>query len=93
MRGEKIHTLAFGFGDVMLAGLSGLMIGLPDVILALFISIFLGAIGAVFYLGFGLFSARRYRPYTAIPYGPYIVTATIMVMFFGAELGPLLLGY
>jgi len=93
MRGEKIHTLAFGFGDVMLAGLSGLMIGLPDVILALFISIFLGAIGAVFYLGFGLFAARRYRPYTAIPYGPYIVTATIMVMFFGAELGPLLLGY
>ena len=93
MRGEKIHTLVFGFGDVMLAGLSGLMLGLPDVILAMFISIFLGAIGAIFYLGFGFFAARRYRPFTAIPYGPYIVTATIIVMFFGVELRSLLLGY
>lgn len=93
MRGEKIHTLAFGFGDVMLAGLSGLMLGLPDVILALFISIFLGAIGAIFYLGFDFLAARRYRPFTAMPYGPYIVTATITVMFFGNELRPLLFGY
>ncbi len=84
-RGEKINSLAFGFGDVMLAGLSGLMLGLPDVIPMMFISIFLGAIGAVFYLAFRFFAARPYRPFTAIPYGPYIVAATILVMFFGAE--------
>lgn len=85
VRGEKINNPAFGFGDVMLAGLSGLMLGLPDVIPMMFISIFLGAIGAVFYLAFHFFAARPYRPFTAIPYGPYIVAATIIAMFFGAE--------
>ena len=94
VRGEKINSLAFGFGDVMLTGLSGLMLGLPNVIPMMFISIFLGAIGAIFYLAFRFSATRPYRPFTAaIPYGPYIAAATMMMMFFGAELRLLLPGY
>ena len=79
-RGETTDDDAFGFGDVMLAGLSGLMLGWPDALLAMFISIFLGGLGAAFYL------ARSHPVSRAIPYGPYIAAATIIVMLWGAEL-------
>ncbi len=88
VRGEKMDALAFGFGDVMMTSLSGLMLGFENVILVMFLAIFLGGGGAALYL-----LIRPYRPFTAIPYGPYIAAATIMVMFFGAELRSLLLGY
>jgi len=88
VRGENMDALAFGFGDVMTISLSGLMLGFENVILVMFLAIFLGGGGAALYL-----VIRPYRPFTAIPYGPYIVAATIIVMFFGAELRSLLLGY
>ena len=79
-RGAAIDDDVFGFGDVMLGGLSGLTLGWPDALLAMFISIFLGGLGAVFHL------ARPRPVYRVIPYGPYIAAATIIVMFFGDKL-------
>ena len=79
-RGEAIDDDVFGFGDVMLGGLSGLTLGWPDALLAMFISIFLGGLGAVFHL------ARPRAVSRVIPYGPYIAAATIIVMFFGDQL-------
>ncbi len=82
-RGDKIDDDVFGFGDVMLAGLSGLTLGWPDALLAMFISIFLGGLGAVFHL------ARSHPVSRIIPYGPYIAAATLIVMFLGGELASL----
>ncbi len=92
-RGQKIDTVAFGFGDVMMITLSGLILGFQGVIFVMFISVFLGSLGAIIYLGVRVLVAGRYNLFTAIPYGPYIVIATIMVLLFNEQVRFLLLGY
>ena len=92
-RGENINTVAFGFGDVMMITLSGLILGFQNVIFVMFISVFLGSLGAIAYLAMRFIVAGRYNLFTAIPYGPYIVTATIIVLLFADEVSLLLLGY
>ena len=92
-RGETIDTVAFGFGDVMMITLSGLILGFQGVIFVMFISVFFGSLGAIVYLALRLIVAGRYSLFTAIPYGPYIVAATIIVLLFPDEVSMLLLGY
>ena len=92
-RGETIDTVAFGFGDVMMITLSGLILGFQGVIFVMFISVFFGSVGAIVYLALRLVVAGRYNLFTAIPYGPYIVAATIIVLLFPDEVSLLLLGY
>lgn len=87
-RGQPLDEIAFGGGDVNLAGLIGLLVGWAGIVLALFIAVFAGGFYA---LGFMLVQAarRRYNPYTAIPYGPFLVFGGAVVYAFG----PLLAGW
>lgn len=89
LRGREIREVAFGYGDVMLAGLSGLMLGWQKLIFALFITVFLGAFGAIVYLVSRRFLGKRYSAYTAIPYGPYIVIGTLAMLLFAEQVGGL----
>lgn len=93
MRGEEIDTVAFGYGDVMLITFSGLTLGLAHTILALFITVFLGAFGAFFYLVARMIRGGRYNAFTALPYGPYIVAATVLMLLYGDEIRLALIGY
>ncbi|PJF20723.1 MAG: hypothetical protein CUN56_14725 [Phototrophicales bacterium] len=93
MRDRKINEVAFGYGDVMLIAFSGLMLGFENIVFVMFISVFLGSVGAIVYLFGRLAVAGRYDWFTPIPYGPYIVTATIIVLLFSAEVRLALLGY
>ena len=90
MRGEKITEVAFGYGDVMMATLSGLILGWQALIFAMFITVFLGAFGAFIYLISRSISGGKYSAFTALPYGPYIVAGTIILMLFGEEVGKIL---
>jgi len=82
VRRRSLSEVAFGFGDVILATLCGLMIGWRSMIFAIFITVFAGAIGALLYMTWRLFSGRRYDMYTALPYGPYIVLGAVLMMLF-----------
>ncbi len=82
-RGKDINTVAFGFGDVRLGGFMGLILGFPDVFQALFIAILLGGVAGLLYWLVRALVLRRYSLFTAIPYGPYLVIGTFLVMFFG----------
>ncbi len=79
-RGEELDEVAFGYGDVMLATLSGLMIGWQALIFAITIAVFAGAAGALVYLGARLVMKGKYEFFTALPYGQYIVLGTIIMM-------------
>jgi leader peptidase (prepilin peptidase)/N-methyltransferase len=92
-QGRNINTVAFGFGDVMLATFSGLILGPGALIFAMFITVFAGAAGAVIYLISRRLSADGYSPFTALPYGPYIVLGTFLMLFFGSQMRYLLIGY
>jgi len=85
LRGHYIQEVAFGFGDVMLAFLCGLMIGWRAMTIAIFITVFVGAAGAILYMIYRAVRGRRYAMYTALPYGPYIVIGTVILMLFADE--------
>lgn len=93
IRGQQINTVAFGYGDVMMMTLSGLLLGFANVILAMFITVFLGAIGAFAFIAVRSLLGGRYRLFTALPYGPYIVIATYLMLIFGDPIRQLWLGY
>lgn len=84
-RGRPIDEVAFGFGDVTLAGLIGVIVGWPGVVLALLIGILSAG---VFSLGHVLLSLlrRRYSAFTPIPYGPFLILGATLVYFGGREL-------
>lgn len=82
-RGKDINAVAFGFGDVRLGGFMGLVLGFPQVLTAIFIGVLLGGLGGVVYWVVQALILRRYSLFTAIPYGPFLVVATMLVMFFG----------
>lgn len=79
---RALSEVAFGFGDVMLAFLCGLILGWRVMIFAMFITVFAGAAGAILYMGYRLVAGKRYRMYTPLPYGPYIVFGTLIMMLF-----------
>jgi leader peptidase (prepilin peptidase) / N-methyltransferase len=92
LRGQEINEIAFGYGDVMMATVSGLILGWQALIFAMFITVFLGAFGALLYLLVRRLAGERYSAFTALPYGPYIVAGTIIMMLYSSEVSALLLG-
>jgi prepilin signal peptidase PulO-like enzyme (type II secretory pathway) len=93
LRGKAIDTVAFGYGDVVLMTLSGLILGFDRTIIALFITVFIGAAGAFGYMVLRAILGGRYSFFTAIPYGPYIVAATLIMLLYGAQVRHALVGY
>lgn len=85
LRGEPLTEVAFGGGDVNLAGVLGLTVGWTGIVLSLIITVFAG----------GLFSAifmivqtlrRKYNPHTPLPYAPFLIFGAIIIYFFGAHI-------
>ncbi|MCS6870762.1 MAG: A24 family peptidase [Anaerolineae bacterium] len=84
-RGAPITESAFGDGDVLLATLSGFMLGWQALIYAAMIAVFLGGLGAFLYLGGRLLVRGRYEWFTALPYGQYIVFGTLIMLLWRIE--------
>ncbi len=87
-KGQDPDTLevAFGFGDVILAAVCGLMLGWRAMSFAMFITVFVGAFVSLIWVISRLFSRDGYAMFTALPYGPYIVFGTVMMLFFTEQL-------
>jgi prepilin signal peptidase PulO-like enzyme (type II secretory pathway) len=93
VQGRNISEVAFGYGDVMMALLSGLILGLGDMLFAMLLTVILGAIGALLYLVGQRIAGRNSSMIAALPYGPYIVAGTALMMLFGPQIRILLVGY
>ena len=78
-RGEEIDEVALGFGDVNLAGVIGLLLGWPGVVGGLFLAIILGGIVSGIFLVIQ-FIRKRYKALQALPYGPFLVLSTIILL-------------
>jgi prepilin signal peptidase PulO-like enzyme (type II secretory pathway) len=70
-----------GVGDIKLAFFMGLVLGWPNILLALFLAFFIGAI-----VGVGLIIFNKKTLKSEIPFGPFLVTGTFLVLFWGNEL-------
>ncbi|MDP2967306.1 MAG: prepilin peptidase [bacterium] len=70
-----------GVGDIKLAFFMGLVLGWPNILLALFLAFFIGAT-----VGVGLIISNKKTLKSEIPFGPFLVTGTFLVLFWGNEL-------
>ncbi|MBI1971500.1 MAG: prepilin peptidase [Candidatus Wildermuthbacteria bacterium] len=70
-----------GFGDVKLALLMGLFLGWPNVLVALFAAVVLGAVA-----GLALIALKEKTMKSEIPFGPFLVAGTFVALFFGKAL-------
>ncbi len=69
---------AMGFGDVELVVLMGFLLSWPNLILALFLAFFFGAI-----IGLALMIFEGKKLKSLIPFGPFLIAGTFIAMFFG----------
>jgi len=72
---------AMGFGDVKLAVLMGLLLGLPNVLVALFLAFLFGAIIGVILMVFKKKSLK-----SEIPFGPFLIAGTFIAMLYGNQI-------
>ena len=79
-RGQPLDD-ALGYGDVNLSGVIGLLLGWPGVLAGLTLGVFSAGFFSLIYL-LGMLVARRYRAFTAIPFGPFLVLGAVLLLFF-----------
>jgi prepilin signal peptidase PulO-like enzyme (type II secretory pathway) len=82
LRGREVEEVAFGFGDVTLAGVIGLTVGWPGVVIALVIGILSAGLFSLLFI-LSMLLRRSYNPFRPIPYGPFIILGGLLV-YFGA---------
>ncbi len=70
-----------GIGDIKLAFLMGLVLGWPNILVALFLAFFIGAA-----IGLGLIISGKKKLKSEVPFGPFLVAGTFLAMFFGEEM-------
>jgi prepilin signal peptidase PulO-like enzyme (type II secretory pathway) len=70
-----------GFGDVKLAVLMGLLLGVQNVLVALFLAFFLGSVISIMLI---IFNKKRLK--SEIPFGPFLIAGTFLAMFWGQQL-------
>jgi leader peptidase (prepilin peptidase) / N-methyltransferase len=72
---------ALGFGDVNLSGVLGLILGWPLILPALFLSILIGGVVSLVYM-LVMLVFRRYKLLMTIPYGPFLVSGAVLLIYF-----------
>lgn len=70
-----------GGGDVKLGAFIGLMLGFPNGILAIFLAFFIGAIFSI-----GLIILRKKHFGQVIPFGPFLVIGSLLMLYWGQEI-------
>jgi leader peptidase (prepilin peptidase)/N-methyltransferase len=80
MRKVEIDEVALGFGDVYLMGGLGLMMGWPEVVGGLLLALILGGLVSGL-ITLGTWLVKRYQPLRAIPYAPFLILATVIMIY------------
>ena len=70
-----------GVGDIKLAFLMGLFLGWPQILIALFLAFFIGAV-----IGTALIILKKKTLKSEVPFAPFLVVATFISLFWGSEL-------
>ena len=76
-RGIRLREVPFGGGDVMLAGLCGLVVGWPFILPALLLAVFSAGASALLLLATGRVTLR-----STLPYAPFLLGSSVIVLRF-----------
>jgi leader peptidase (prepilin peptidase) / N-methyltransferase len=72
---------ALGFGDVILGGVLGLILGWPGVAASIFLTILLAGLASLIYM-IVMVVLRRYQSNQTLPYGPFLVLGAVVLIYF-----------
>ena len=78
---KAVYPAGMGAGDVKMAGMLGLLVGYPGIVVALWVAVVAGGVLAVGLLALG----RRSRK-DAMPFGPFLSAGGILSLLVGAEI-------
>ena len=70
-----------GTGDIFLAFLMGLILGFPNILVALFSAFLIGSV-----IGVGLVFLNKKTLKSEIPFGPFLIFGTFLALFWGEEI-------
>lgn len=90
-RDEEIDEVALGYGDVNMAGVVGLFLGMPPIILGLLVAIFSAGLVSILFIIVSVV-IRRFRAFAALPYAPFLALAALVMLFFPEQIATLLGG-
>ena len=82
---------ALGFGDVILAGVLGLILGWPFIWFGLLLGILLGGLAGILMVLY-LTILKRYKTEALMvfmPYGPFFITSAFLILFIPAWIAPI----
>jgi leader peptidase (prepilin peptidase)/N-methyltransferase len=79
-KGQPLDEVALGYGDVILSGVLGLLLGWPGIVGGLLVAILLGGLISLVYLAFRVLT-RSYQPFTAIPYAPFLIAGAVYLLY------------
>jgi leader peptidase (prepilin peptidase)/N-methyltransferase len=79
-RGGSDVDVALGFGDVILSGVLGLLLGWPGITAGLFFAIIFAGLFSTVLLVASLIR-KSYSPFLAIPYVPFLILGTVFLLF------------
>ena len=79
-RGQTIDEPALGFGDVMLSGVIGFVLGWPGIAAGLILGILFGGAFSLVVIVSHLVK-KTYSPFMAIPYGPFLILGTMVLLY------------
>lgn len=70
-----------GGGDIKLAGVLGLYLGWPQILITLFLSFIIGSVVGLMWV-----VLKKQSLKSVLPFGPFLCIATLIVMLWGAEI-------
>jgi len=76
-----IYPAGMGEGDIKLSLMMGLMVGYPNIFIALYLAVIAGGLVAVLLL---LLRFKKRRE--AIPFGPFLATSAMVTLLWGDEI-------
>jgi leader peptidase (prepilin peptidase)/N-methyltransferase len=89
--GRDDEEEALGFGDVILAGVLGLMLGWPFIWFGLLLGILAGGMISLVIIAFLLVTKKYQTMSFFIAYGPYLILGAALVMFFAVPVRNLII--
>jgi prepilin signal peptidase PulO-like enzyme (type II secretory pathway) len=87
IRKQNIDEVALGFGDVYVCGFMGFLIGWPSIIGGIVLAILASGVFSLFYI-IVLSLFKKYSSFSAIPYTPFIILASLAIPYLGTILTP-----
>jgi prepilin signal peptidase PulO-like enzyme (type II secretory pathway) len=81
LRHREISEVAFGFGDVLIGGALGFLVGWPAVIGIVLIALVTFGVFSVVYL-LVLVLTKRYQSFsTALPFAPFLILGAVFMLY------------